>query len=355
MNLEKYFDKVKMKYWKWILNQIEIESSYLSGEIIETILEFDKYIELVKCKDIYQYKNINDVKDALKNIYKIRAQKRYRRYNAFINKNPTSINLLYKDDQYLVFHVKQFEAAKFFSKGTKWCISSIEDWNIYNKINSKIYFIFDLYANSKNAFYKIAIDIESNHNNTKYFINYLDAKDVEIHELEFDNEIDYKFEYGTSLPNEFKHIKNIINNYILPYHLKQDINVSYGELINKQLEYINDIIQSTICLVNFSSYLSVDYQNEDCFIVSISGHFHFGDIKKEFNNLNEIYKLLKFCDINDCVVGINNKEISLQKYKGFDIHDKSYEEIGKFINVEKEKFQQFIEVLTKEAPLTKQE
>jgi hypothetical protein len=109
-------------------------------------------------KDITKLSDYNKFKEHLGQFKQYKSTREVKT----ISKN-VGAEKVYEDDKYTILLIKTKEAAIFYGKGTKWCISAIED-NAFNGYNPKnnIYFIFNKQLTPDNPLYKLALLVHVN-------------------------------------------------------------------------------------------------------------------------------------------------------------------------------------------------
>jgi hypothetical protein len=143
---------------------------------------------------------------------------------------------------------------------------------MYDESNSKFYFIFDLYAPSKDPFYKVAVEIMATYDRKHKLFHHWDAQDEDIHELGYSDDQEYQFETGHSCPDNIGKIRDLINHYILPYDETQKTNLGYVSLIQSQISIISPYIyrfHSGVKYIKVSCDRFIDNDQYDCFRMSI--------------------------------------------------------------------------------------
>jgi len=95
----------------------------------------------------------------------------------------TGANLVFEDDNWYVYKILSYEAAKYYGKGTKWCITrkGEEDWSKFSEIgwrslqHERFYFLISKTRNENDPFYKIVANIMSKNEKPIFW----DARNVE--------------------------------------------------------------------------------------------------------------------------------------------------------------------------------
>ena len=145
------------KYLNWICKE------YLKGRELnrlkDVIYQFDLKVNkgLIKNKDIYYYKNIEELEDIIEKSpdkSKVDIKKQIKK---------TEVNIVLDNDYYFIVEPLTWEASKIYGKGTKWCTASEvsnTSWisDVINK-NARIFYVRNKKLNIDNPEYKIAIHV----------------------------------------------------------------------------------------------------------------------------------------------------------------------------------------------------
>ena len=127
-----------------------IWSGVLNGTL-STIEEFDRLRPNLKNKDLYQYRNRQDVIDALED-YKLERTRN-------INTHKES-EVVFEDDRFKVVVPKSHTASCYYGAGTKWCTASTDNpghFTNYDK-SGKLFYILDKSAPTSDKYYKVAFN-----------------------------------------------------------------------------------------------------------------------------------------------------------------------------------------------------
>ena len=158
------------KYGKWLLNQYRhgnLDMNNLSQ--VKNILDFfNRYNRQLEKKDITQYKNVDQVYEAVKNYMADPTQATSKSDEARKIKE-MGAEKVYEDNDWLIIVPKTQEAAIYYGKGTKWCTASTGGYNYFERYNNE----GRLYINiNKNTGDKYQFHFESN--------SFMDAEDKPI-------------------------------------------------------------------------------------------------------------------------------------------------------------------------------
>ena len=144
-----------------------IWSGVLNGTL-STIEEFDRVRPNLKKKDLYQYRDRQEVIDALESWEKEKTRN--------IDTHKES-EVVFEDSRFKVVVPKSHAASCYYGAGTKWCTASKDathHFTNYDK-DGKLFYILDKSAPTSNKYYKVALNKTYKGGNTYY-----DAKDSVI-------------------------------------------------------------------------------------------------------------------------------------------------------------------------------
>ena len=172
------------KYLEWIAKQWEgmvstpskvqqqrIEGNVWTGTLnglLTTIEEFDRVRPNLKKKDLYQYRDRQEVIDSLED-YKLDKVR-----NIGTHKES---EVVFEDTRYKVVVPKSHSASCYYGAGTKWCTAAKDNpghFTSYDK-SGKLFYILDKSAPTSNQFYKVALNRTYKGRDTFY-----DSKDDSI-------------------------------------------------------------------------------------------------------------------------------------------------------------------------------
>jgi|TARA_R110002020_G_scaffold31127_7_gene97442 hypothetical protein len=144
-----------------------IWSGVLNGTL-STIEEFDRVRPNLQKKDLYQYRDRQEVIDALESWEKEKTRN--------IDTHKES-EVVFEDSRFKVVVPKSHAASCYYGAGTKWCTASKDathHFTNYDK-DGKLFYILDKSAPTSNKYYKVALNKTYKGGNTYY-----DAKDSVI-------------------------------------------------------------------------------------------------------------------------------------------------------------------------------
>lgn len=126
------------KYGKWLLNQYRhrnLDMNNLSE--VKNILDFfNRYNRQLEKKDITQYKNVDQVYEAVKNYMADPTQATSKSDEARKIKE-MGAEKVYEDKDWLIIVPKTQEAAIYYGKGTKWCTAASSSDNMFEYYNDQ--------------------------------------------------------------------------------------------------------------------------------------------------------------------------------------------------------------------------
>ena len=145
--------------WVW--------TGVLNGTL-STVEEFDRVRPNLKKKDLYQYRDRQEVIDALEDWKKEKTRN---------IKTHKESEVVFEDDRFKVVVPKSHTASCYYGAGTKWCTASKDadhHFTNYDK-EGKLFYILDKSAPTSDKYYKVALSKTYKGSNTFY-----DATDSSI-------------------------------------------------------------------------------------------------------------------------------------------------------------------------------
>ena len=155
------------KYLEWIAKQWEgmvstpskvqqqrIEGNVWTGTLnglLTTIEEFDRRRLQLKKKDLYQYRDRQEVIDALDD-YKLERVRNIKTHE--------ESEVVFEDDRFKVVVPQSHTASCYYGAGTKWCTASTDNpghFTNYDK-SGKLFYILDKSAPTSDKYYKVALN-----------------------------------------------------------------------------------------------------------------------------------------------------------------------------------------------------
>ena len=144
------------KYGKWILNLFNkgtiAEKDF--KDIAKILNQFTTYRNRVQNKDLNSYKTLDDLSDTLAQVVdddSMLSDRQKLRFKKNVKAGRVSTaaeddyNVVFEDDQYIVYVPNTHEASMKLGKGTKWCTAhENRDWyDKYTKDGHKLYIVKD--------------------------------------------------------------------------------------------------------------------------------------------------------------------------------------------------------------------
>ena len=165
------------KYLEWICKQIS--NGYSKENLYTTLDFFHKNLSRFQSKDINSYKDLKDLENASKNVSEKSKSKEKRDIKSDAPK-------IYEDNEQIVVRPDTKQSCMAYGKGTKWCITMGDSsyYDQYTSMNIIFYFILSKIKSQNDPGSKVAISIRRNRNNKITKIEYFDATDKELSELE---------------------------------------------------------------------------------------------------------------------------------------------------------------------------
>lgn len=158
------------KYGKWLLNQYRHRNLDMNNlPEVKNILDFfNRYNRQLEKKDITQYKNVDQVYEAVKNYMADPTQATSKSDEARKIKE-MGAEKVYEDKDWLIIVPKTQEAAIYYGKGTKWCTAATGGYNYFERYSNegRLYININKHTGDKYQFH-----FESN--------SFMDAEDKPI-------------------------------------------------------------------------------------------------------------------------------------------------------------------------------
>ena len=158
INLEKYTDKAK--------------------DLVSIFKQNKNKIKEIEKRDIqyWEKQTPEDFTEFVNNLSQVKSNTQQK-----VEQKTSGADLIYEDDEWLVYHIKTEEASKLLGKGTKWCISAKNN-NYFNSYVDDVtfYFFISKILTQHDPNYKIAAAVYP-----EGTVEYFDASDNEIDKPEF--------------------------------------------------------------------------------------------------------------------------------------------------------------------------
>ena len=145
------------KYLDWISKNFEADGSEEGGfnnnlkEILLAVSKFDNQSQRLSIKDLNQYKDIDQLFDALKKLGETA------RRTVDITDD---VEKVYEDNRFVVVVPKTHTASCYYGAGTKWCTASKDTTSHFStyKGSGELYYIIDKTLSTSNPYYKVALN-----------------------------------------------------------------------------------------------------------------------------------------------------------------------------------------------------
>jgi hypothetical protein len=148
--IERIVSMIQPKFLEWAGKNIDSINFDENFSKLHSALEFfEKNSGNLVHSDLYQYKTINDLLNAINDF---NAKQRR------IVKKVKGGNVVYEDDRFFVVNPLTYDASCYYGKGTKWCTAASTDshFNSYNE-DGKLFYVIDKTLPTSDANYKVAI------------------------------------------------------------------------------------------------------------------------------------------------------------------------------------------------------
>jgi len=146
------------KYLGWMANLIQrmggSEVGFSHGALItilEAVSQFEKWKSHLPQKDLYQYKSLEEVEEALEN---------YKKEKTRNIKTHDESEVVYEDDRFKVVVPRSHDASCYYGAGTKWCTATKGNDNHFSSYDKegKLFYILDKQTPTSNPNYKVALN-----------------------------------------------------------------------------------------------------------------------------------------------------------------------------------------------------
>ena len=146
------------KYLEWIARNWDTSGPNEEGEIEDNLKEillavakFDNQSQRLELKDLNQYKNIDQLFDALKKVGE--TARRTVDITGDVEK-------IYEDNRFVVVSPKTHTASCYYGAGTKWCTAAKDTTSHFStyKGSGELYYIIDKTLPTSSPYYKVALN-----------------------------------------------------------------------------------------------------------------------------------------------------------------------------------------------------
>jgi len=146
------------KYLEWIAKNWDTSGPNEEGdidhnlkEILLAVSKFDNQSQRLEVKDLNQYRDIDQLFDALKKVGETA------RRTVDITDD---VEKIYEDNRFVVVSPKTHTASCYYGAGTKWCTASKDTTSHFStyKGNGELYYIIDKTLPTSSPYYKVALN-----------------------------------------------------------------------------------------------------------------------------------------------------------------------------------------------------
>ena len=146
------------KYLEWIAKNWDTSGPNEEGEIEDNLKEillavskFDNQSQRLEIKDLNQYKDIDQLFDALKKVGE--TARRTVDITGDVEK-------IYEDNRFVVVSPKTHTASCYYGAGTKWCTAAKDTKSHFStyKGSGELYYIIDKTLPTSSPYYKVALN-----------------------------------------------------------------------------------------------------------------------------------------------------------------------------------------------------
>ena len=146
------------KYLEWIAKNWDTSGPNEDGdvdnnlkEILLAVSKFDNESQRLEIKDLNQYRDIDQLFDALKKVGETA------RRTVDITDD---VEKIYEDNRFVVVSPKTHTASCYYGAGTKWCTATKDSDSHFStyKGNGELYYIIDKTLPTSNPYYKVALN-----------------------------------------------------------------------------------------------------------------------------------------------------------------------------------------------------
>ena len=120
-------------------------------EILVAVSKFDNQAKRLDIKDLNQYRDIDQLFDALKKVGETARR---------TVEITDDVDKIYEDNRFVVVVPKTHSASCYYGAGTKWCVASKDTKTHFSsyKSNGELYYIIDKTLPTSSKYYKVALN-----------------------------------------------------------------------------------------------------------------------------------------------------------------------------------------------------
>lgn len=238
------------KYTDFVLKNLHPNSSTDEVEdAVELVKDFEQYSNRLDIKDINQYRDFQQLEDALEYVIQdVKGKDEERELSKKADR-------VYEDNMFLVIKPKTEQASCKYGSNTKWCVTSKGSGHFgrYTSGRQALYFIINK-ANSTNKSYsKVAI-----HFDDEGFMRYWDSQDSPMSQREID-----VFEYA--FPEMIESIKSDYKDYAgsMTDRFLIETFDKVGENTAESRNYLNSNYNLTTYIRGFQNILDLGFGHSE--------------------------------------------------------------------------------------------
>lgn len=171
-----FMKETKYKYLRWAVdvwyNNKFGGDTYGYDNIIGLLIEFHTNLSTIPNKDIFSYKTISDLEEAIQEDRRRSDEKRS------LEKVKKDVVRVYEDEDFLVIKPLTYESSCVYGGGTKWCTASKTTDSHFKSYtsNGNLYYIIDKKRSQQHPLYKMAVHIRNKRMETAQIFNAPDTR-----------------------------------------------------------------------------------------------------------------------------------------------------------------------------------
>ena len=153
---------IKGKFLDWVGKNLDgINFDENMSKVVNMLDVFSKISSNLPVKDLYQYKNIQQLESAIQE-YETKQRRDYNQVKG--------ANVIYDDKKrFIVFNPLTHDSSCYYGSGTKWCTAASTDEHFHRYNNDgKLFYILDRTKQTSDPYYKVAMLLKYN-GDTSFF------------------------------------------------------------------------------------------------------------------------------------------------------------------------------------------